>query len=664
MLLAAVLVLLVFGCFIALAIVRDFQWRRTDAYRAANLYPGAPILPLIGNLCELLFKNAAKRNPYAYVPFSAGPRNCIGQKFALLEIKTVLVTLLNHFQLLPVTRREDVVFAADLVLRAKTPLIVNSSIEMAPETDAAFSSFTVIVGIFLLVLLLLLIRDVFDKSGSTYAAMRQFPGPTILPIIGTMYSSRGMNPASTFIKFRSWASRYGGSYTLWLNSAVFTLNITRCQEAEPILSGTRNTDKSMLYRFLHPLLGVGLLNSAGEKWLQRRRILTPAFHFNILNGFYRTFCEESEKLANLIDAQMSRGITEIELQSTMSQYTLNTICETSMGVKLDAMQGSEEYRSGLYKVGELLLNRAVRPWLYSDFIFWILGYTSRLNCLIKPLHQFTIAIIAQRRQLFRDGMLSNAQVTDTNQDQPGDTIYSLSSASGKKRYAMLDTLLAAEVRGQIDEAGIREEVDTFTFEGHDTTAAALVFICLQLAWEQEVQERVYHELDALRQTKSYTTNSGQHFDPQDFGSLKYFDRVIKECLRMWPPVTFISRAVSESVSLPDGRTIPRGCIANLHIYDIHRDPEQFPDPERFDPDRFLPERVATRNPYAYVPFSAGQRNCIGQKYAMLEVKAAVAHLVLRYRLLPITQRHQIRFLTDLVLRASNPLKVQFERRHA
>ncbi|XP_050093954.1 probable cytochrome P450 4ac1 [Anopheles aquasalis] len=419
----------------------------------------------------------------------------------------------------------------------------------------------------------------------------------------------------------------------------------------------------MLYRFLHPLLGVGLLNSAGEKWLHRRRILTPAFHFNILNGFYRTFCEESEKLANLIDAQMSRGITEIELQSAMSQYTLNTICETSMGVKLDAMQGSVEYRSGLYKVGELLLNRAVRPWLYIDFIFWIHGYSSRLNRLIKPLHQFTTAIIAQRRQLFRNGKLAEAQTSDTDQDQPGETIYSLSSASGKRRYAMLDTLLAAEDRGQIDDAGIREEVDTFTFEGHDTTAAALVFICLQLAWEQEVQERVYDELNELRKSKSYTTKSNQHFEPHDFGSLKYFDRVIKECLRIWPPVAFISRAVTESITLRDGRTIPRGCIANLHIYDLHRDPEQFPDPERFDPDRFLPEHVASRNPYAYVPFSAGQRNCIGQKYAVLEIKAAIAHLVLRYRLLPVTQRHQICFITDLVLRASNPLKVHFERRN-
>ncbi|XP_052871103.1 probable cytochrome P450 4ac1 [Anopheles cruzii] len=341
----------------------------------------------------------------------------------------------------------------------------------------------------------------------------------------------------------------------------------------------------------------------------------------------------------------------------MSQYTLNTICETSMGVKLDAMEGSLEYRKGLYKVGESLLHRVVRPWLYIDFIFWILGYAGKLARLLKPLHQFTTAIIAQRRQLFREGLLDDETSATAGL---ADNTYGISSASGKKRYAMLDTLLAAEAQGMIDDAGIREEVDTFTFEGHDTTAAALVFIFLTFSWEAEIQDRVYQELCQLREERSY--GDDQHFQLSDFGSLKYFDRVIKECLRMWPPVAFISRTVSEDILLPDGRRIPCGCIANLHIFDMHRDPEYFPDPERFDPSRFLPENVAKRNPYAYVPFSAGQRNCIGQKYALLEIKAAVAHLVLRYRILPVTNLHEIRFIADLVLRASNPLKVQFQRR--
>uniref|UniRef100_A0A182S621 Uncharacterized protein n=1 Tax=Anopheles maculatus TaxID=74869 RepID=A0A182S621_9DIPT len=505
-------------------------------------------------------------------------------------------------------------------------------------------------AIFVLPVLLLLawiVWDVIDRRGMTYGAFRQFPGPPVWPLIGTMYNTSGLDAATTFDAFRRWTKQYGGSYKLWLNSYLFSLNITRCQEAEPFMSGGRNTDKSLLYQFLHPFIGIGLLNSAGTKWLQRRRILTPTFHFHILNGFHRTFCEESEQLAAKIDSQrISGAAVEIDLQSAMSQLTLNTICETSMGVKLDSLDGAREYREGIYKVGTMMLNRAVRPWLYVDWTYRVLGYKRKLHRLLKPLHLFTNQIIAQRRELFEQGKLNDLSTTDTP-EQDDHSLYGGSGSGGKKRYAMLDTLLAAETQGLIDADGIREEVETFTFEGHDTTASALVFIFLTLSWEPEIQHRLYQELRQLHTDKG--TTHDEHLSPNDLSSLKFFDRVIKECLRLWPPVAFISRTVTEEIALPDGRTIPKGCIANLHIFDLHRDPAQFPDPEVFDPDRFLPDRIAERNPFAYVPFSAGQRNCIGQKYALLEVKTVVAYLVLRYRILPVTRREEIRFIADLVL---------------
>ncbi|XP_035918598.1 cytochrome P450 4C1-like [Anopheles stephensi] len=499
------------------------------------------------------------------------------------------------------------------------------------------STLLLLPGLLLLSLFIAwIVWDVIDRRGATYVSFRQFPGPAAWPLIGTSYNTHGLDAATTFDAFRRWTQQYGGSYRLWLNSYLFSLNITRCREAEPFLSGGRNTDKSVLYNFLHPFIGIGLLNSAGAKWLQRRRILTPTFHFHILTGFHRTFCEESEKLAVKIDSQrLLEPAVEIDLQSAMSQLTLNTICETSMGVKLDSLDGAREYREGIYRVGTMMLNRAIRPWLYVDCIYWLLGYARQLQRLLKPLHHFTNRIIAQRRELrARPGWKPEAV-----------------------RHA------GHTAGGLIDADGIREEVETFTFEGHDTTASALTFILLTLSWEPAVQDRLYQEVRQLHTDKG-TAAPDEHLAPNDLASLKYFDRVIKECLRLWPPVTFISRTVTEKIVLPDGRTIPQGCIANLHIFDLHRDPAQFPDPERFDPDRFLPDRVAARNPFAYVPFSAGQRNCIGQKYALLEVKTVVAYLVLRYRILPVTRREEIRFIADLVLRASSPLKVRFERRSA
>lgn len=165
---------------------------------------------------------------------------------------------------------------------------------------------------------------------------------------------------------------------------------------------------------------------------------------------------------------------------------------------------------------------------------------------------------------------------------------------------MLDTLLANEINGHIDAAGVQEEVDTFMFEGHDTSAAGITFILLLLGSAPDVQERVYQEI-----REAVIKNENKPLSITQFGELNFLDRVIKECLRIYPPVAFISRELTEDVYLENNTCVPSGMMMHFHIFDLHRDEEQFPDPERFDPDRFLPGNVEKRHPYSYLPFSAG-----------------------------------------------------------
>lgn len=94
--------------------------------------------------------------------------------------------------------------------------------------------------------------------------------------------------------------------------------------------------------------------------------------------------------------------------------------------------------------------------------------------------------------------------------------------------------------------------------------------------------------------------------------MKFMERCIKECLRLYPSVPLIARVAGEDIKTHSGYIIPKGCDINVYIYDLHRSTQYWEDPEKFDPDRFLPENVAARHPFAYLPFSAGSRNCIGQ----------------------------------------------------
>lgn len=148
---------------------------------------------------------------------------------------------------------------------------------------------------------------------------------------------------------------------------------------------------------------------------------------------------------------------------------------------------------------------------------------------------------------------------------------------------------------------------------------------------------------------------------KDLNDMKYLERVIKEGLRLYPAVPKVGRLLDEDVQL-DEYKIPKGCIIGVHIYYLHRDERFFPDPEKFDPDRFLPENMAGRHPFAYIPFSAGSRNCIGQKFAMYEEKSVLSSIFRNYRLKSVDKREDVKIVSELILRPFSGINVTIERR--
>ncbi|XP_062535710.1 probable cytochrome P450 4ac1 [Armigeres subalbatus] len=444
------------------------------------------------------------------------------------------------------------------------------------------------VSAIVLAVFALIFYEIYLRTRPSYRAAAQFPGSKVFPIVQNIFTVLFMSQTRAFANARKLAKAYNNQSYRTLVAGILIVEATHHKDVELLLSSSRLITKSPFYRLTYPFIGIGLLNSTGEKWHQRRKILTPTFHFNILKGFLQIFHEECRRLVVKLEEDAAQGCTTV-LQKLFSTVTLNTICETAMGIKLDMSEKSEVYKSNIQDVGKIIQLQMMNPLLHVGWIFKMIGYKSKFDKILQPIHAFTKSIIQHRRDAFH---AFGSEVDSLSEENVHMNV--------KQRYAMLDSLLLAEAQQRIDAKGIREEVDTFTFEGHDTTASALVFLFLVIANENTVQERLYEEI----QSRPNPTM-------QSYSDLKYMDRVIKESLRIYPPVPFISRLVTEDVQC-NGKVIPKGSFMNVHIYDLHRDPEQFSYPERFDPDRFLPESVQRRNPYAYVPFSAGLRNCIGE----------------------------------------------------
>ncbi|XP_059615229.1 probable cytochrome P450 4ac1 [Phlebotomus argentipes] len=496
--------------------------------------------------------------------------------------------------------------------------------------------FVLLLSVIIVICSLIKLLDVYQKSLPSYKASIGLGGPAPLTFCQAIKLALSLNRVNIFTSFREYAQTYKKSYAFWCLGTAY-VRIIKAEDMEKILSSAKHAKKGFVYRFLVPFLGEGLLISNGKKWAHRRKILTPAFHFNILQQFVKIFQREGAKLTT----QVKFAENPVNLPKIISKHTLNVICETAMGVTLDSQEESQVYREGIHQTGKVLVLRFIKPWLRSDFVFRIMGYENVLWQILTPIHSFTRKIIRERCCKFKD-------------NQP--TVNNNETCDRRERHAMLDTLLLAEQNDQIDLEGIREEVDTFTFEGHDTTASAITMILFSLAENPAVQEKVYREIMSIRGEKN-----GSPLEIADYSNMVYTDRVIKECLRLYPPVPYISRELTEDQEI-NGYSVPAKTLIEALIFDLHRDPEVFPDPERFDPDRFLPEHVERRHPFAYLPFSAGPRNCIGQKFALLEIKTVIESILMNFRLSPITHRDDIVFIADMVLRTEDPIKIEFIKR--
>nr|KAF7416646.1 hypothetical protein H0235_011177 [Vespula pensylvanica] len=511
--------------------------------------------------------------------------------------------------------------------------------------------FTILLGFFTLLFLL----HFSIRYGRLGRISSRIPGPKAYPIIGNLYHIL-VDDKQILYKFWEIDEKFYPIHRLWCCFFSF-VTLIHPEDIEILLRSTQHLQKNVPYKFLRPWLSTGLITSEGEKWQQRRKILTPTFHFNILKHFILTFNEEAQYLVKSLKEKGEGNPIIRDLQEFIPEYTLNTICKTAMGTPLKGSGEREtKYRNAVHDFGKMMVYRVTRPWYHIDTIFALSPNGQKEKELVKTLHDFSKKIIAERK-LFHEQTnrkyLENFEEMHENHISSETIKEDNKNPTFKKRLAMLDLLIAASLKdNQFDEEGIREEVDTFVFAGYDTTAMALCFSLLLFAKHKDVQERIRNEVKTIIEKRDLKLTLS------DIREFSYLERCLKESLRLYPSVNSITRYITQDLQLKN-YLIPAGTNCKISIHSVHRNSDLWPNPEVFDPDRFLPENVAKRNPYSYIPFSAGPRNCIGQKYAMLELKVTIAYILHHFYLEPVDELDDVKIIGDIVLRSSKPLRVKF-----
>nr|ABF06546.1 CYP4BD1 [Ips paraconfusus] len=412
---------------------------------------------------------------------------------------------------------------------------------------------------------------------------------------------------------------------------------------ELIYSSSTHITKGSQYDYFKRWLGQGLLISDGDKWRFHRKIITPTFHFSILQQFLTVFDTVGDNFVRKL--QQHVGSTSVEISNLISLCTLDIICETAMGVKMNAldMKDSEnmEYIKGIRIMCKIIVDRMF-SFLHPIFYPLTLNYYREKRAL-KMVNGYVDNVISQKIQ----------QRKELNQKEDKSQIDGI-----RTRLAFLDLLLEAKIDGTpLTKAELRDEVNTFMFEGHDTTSSAITFCLLMLATHPRVQDKVMAEQKEILEGDLKLA----HPTSKELSQMKYLENVIKETLRLYPSVPLFSRKLGEDVEFK-GNLYPKGITLVLTPYATHRDPDIFPEPEKFLPERFEESEMLKINPFAYTPFSAGSRNCIGQKFAMMEIKSTVSKVVRHFKLEPAHPEHQIQLVSETTLNSKNGVKISLQAR--
>ncbi|KAM0730375.1 Cytochrome P450 4C1 [Formica fusca] len=436
-----------------------------------------------------------------------------------------------------------------------------------------------------------------------------------------------------------------GIFILWVGLKPM-INIYKPEFLEIILSSTVNIEKGHPYEMTESWLGKGLLTSTGKQWNHDRKLIGPTFHFSILNQFAVVISEKAEILTKCLEREIAKNPGKaINIFPFASNAALDVICETTMGVDVHAQEIETEYTTTIHRSSKLIVERFVRPWLWSDWLYNLVPSGRKYNSGLNIIHKFTKEVIRKKKIARRQSRNGSAKLG--NEDDELDI-------GKRKRKVFLDLLLDQNEKDEtpLTDDELRAQVDTFMFEGHDTTAIAITWTLFLLGNNLEHQEKVHEELEEVFK------DSKTPASVKELSQLMYLDRIIKETLRLFPSVPVISRKLAEDVKIGD-YTLPKDATVILGISLTHTNQEVWSDPKRFDPDRFLPDNSKHRNPYAYVPFSAGPRNCIGQKFALLEEKAVLTAILRKWRVKSVKAMDTVQYGLTITYRPCEEIFIHF-----
>ncbi|XP_031335977.1 cytochrome P450 9e2-like [Photinus pyralis] len=371
-----------------------------------------------------------------------------------------------------------------------------------------------------------------------------------------------------------------------------------------------------------------------QEWKDLRATLSPAFTSNKLKTLFYLIDKCAQSFTEHLLEKNS--LVEVEMKEAFAKLTNDIIASTALGATCNSLK---DPHNAIYKMGVNTADIAKFP---KNLKFFMNNINTKLTELMK------VRFISEEVRVFFQKIIQDSiKMRESTSTFRPDIIQLLMEA--RKGQLKVDTgadtsleiAAVSEASETFEEKSAKIEITDdimtaqaviFFLAGFDTSSTAMSFAAYELALHPHIQQKLLNE---IRNTMG---KEGEKLTYQIVTSMKYLDMVVSEVLRKWPPFAVTDRTTVQNYVIQPAAEgelpvpINSDVLCLIPIFAIHRDPEHFPNPEEFNPDRFL---GITKRPPGFLPFGSGRRNCIGSRFALLEIKIALIHLLLKFEIVPI-----------------------------
>ncbi|NXI59305.1 CP3AO protein, partial [Chloroceryle aenea] len=428
------------------------------------------------------------------------------------------------------------------------------------------------------------------------------PGPQPVPFFGSLLGYRhGVQnfDQMCFEKYgKIWGIFDGRQPVLVVSDPILIKNIL-VKECYSIFTNRRNFG-------LNGILKSALNVAEDETWKRIRTVLSPAFTGGKLKEMFPTINHYGENLVKNIEKKVANN-EFVTMKDIFGAYSMDVVTSTSFSVHVDSMGNPND---------PFVTN--VKKLLQLSFLNPVLIFLVVFPSIIPVLEKMNVNLLPSEIMDFFKGVfikLKKEREKESSMDQVDFLQLMIDSQNPHESSKSAET----DSCKTLSDEEILAQAVTFVFAGYETTSSTLSYISYNLATHPDVQQRLQDEIDASLPNKATPTYKA-------ITQLEYLEMVVNESLRLFPPGGRLERVCKKTVEI-NGVTIPEGMVVVIPAYVLHRDPGYWPEPDEFRPERFSKENRESIDPYTFLPFGAGPRNCIGMRFALLIVKVAVVVLL-------------------------------------